>query len=80
MPIVLRSGILNNLQSSGPVQACTVIALPFSFYPFFASVLESLTFLLCSVMEIMVITSVFDFHLQFQNVAYPLVSEYKIGE
>jgi len=29
MPIVLKSGILNLLEPSGPVQACNGIALPF---------------------------------------------------
>ena len=31
MPIVLKSGSLNLLEPSGPVQACNGIALPFSF-------------------------------------------------
>jgi len=30
VPIVLKSGILNLLEPSGPVQACNGIALPFS--------------------------------------------------
>ena len=31
MPIVLKSGNLNVLEPSGPVQACNEIALPFAF-------------------------------------------------
>ena len=31
MPIVLKSGSLNLLEPSGPVQACNGIALPFTF-------------------------------------------------
>jgi len=31
MPIVLKSGSLNLLEPSGPVQACNGIALPFMF-------------------------------------------------
>ena len=30
--VVLKSGSLKLLESSGPVQACTVIALPFRYY------------------------------------------------
>ena len=30
MPIVLKSGSLNLLETSGPVQACNGIALPFT--------------------------------------------------
>jgi hypothetical protein len=32
VPIVLKSGILNLLEPSGPVQACNGIDLPFTFY------------------------------------------------
>ena len=32
MPIVLKSGNLNLLEPSGPVQACNGIALPLPFY------------------------------------------------
>ena len=32
MPIVLKSGSLNLLEPSGPVQACNGIALPFTFF------------------------------------------------
>jgi len=31
MPIVLKSGSLNHLEPSGPVQACNGIALPLSY-------------------------------------------------
>jgi len=32
VPIVLKSGSLNLLEPSGPVQACNGIALPFLLY------------------------------------------------
>ena len=35
VPIVLKSGRLNLLEPSGPVQACNGIALPFTFYLYF---------------------------------------------
>ena len=36
MPIVLKSGSLNLLEPSGPVQACNGIALPLQCVPFLA--------------------------------------------
>ena len=34
VPIVLKCGSLNLLETSGPVQACNGIALPFHYYIF----------------------------------------------
>jgi len=38
VPIVLKSGSLNLLEPSGPVQACNGIALPFTFTFIYLSV------------------------------------------
>jgi hypothetical protein len=48
---------------------CGYYAVPINFI---ASIFESLTFPFGTVMEMMVITNVFNFHLQFQNVTYPV--------
>jgi len=37
MPIVMKSGSLNLLETSGPVQACNGIALPFTFKSYVAN-------------------------------------------
>ena len=41
MPIILKSGRLNLLEPSGPVQACNGIALPFLAYTIAAMLLSS---------------------------------------
>ena len=49
VPIVLKSGSLNLLEPSGPVQACNGIALPFPFTYIFLVYLQFLLFLLKSI-------------------------------
>ena len=56
MPIVLKSGNLNLLEPSGPVQACNGIALPFTFYIFYKliSKIQNIVIMLVAVSKIVI--------------------------
>ena len=72
MPIVLKSGSLNLLEPSGPIQACNGIAV--SFIPVIILDISSVTYTLQLIVQFLLFNIIKKFTEVVSNFLYNLVS------
>jgi len=65
VPIVLKSGSLNLLEPSGPVQACNGIALPLPFYNICKNKSNFLRLYLILLLSVIVITCIIYYYFLY---------------